>query len=440
MHRFPWIVAAAAMLLAGLARAQPATKPTTQPTTQPLATTRPADPRVAALVSELADDAFATRQRAEDALVELGPEVIDALADELARARDGEAQARLQSAITRLAEIREFGASRITLRLVDVPIKQAYAELARQAGTTFVSMPPNLLDSLDGRVTLEADRQRFWEVFLALREQTGLDFVSSGEGLRLASLGNGVGGAPVSIHEAFLVRAESASLSHSINYGRGGSHSGFSLQLAVLPEPKLAVSGGMTAGLRIESCLDDNGNELADPRQPVGVYTSNDMLMVGLQLQIPPNLGRTIRTLRGTLRVPLPTRFETIELEDPVGQKKVTQQAGELRVVIDEFRKSGDRQYTTKITLHREGLSESAWAPFAQHAIFGGVQVLDADGQPLSRSGWGTSGDGKKLEGTLTFRRDKDGPEPLKLQWRIPVETKEIEVPIEFKDLPLPGR
>jgi len=60
------------------------------------------------------------------------------------------------------------------------------------------------------------------------------------------------------------------------------------------------------------------------------------------------------------------------------------------------------------------------------------------------RLGNGSSGGGPdQMDIDIQFQRQnwngtENAGEPVKLLWEVPVETKEISVPFEFTDLPLP--
>ena len=58
-------------------------------------------------------------------------------------------------------------------------------------------------------------------------------------------------------------------------------------------------------------------------------------------------------------------------------------------------------------------------------------------------NGTSTSVAGGKLEATLNYTRGRFGNvpapgEPVKIVWEVPTETRDVTVPFELQDLPLP--
>jgi hypothetical protein len=69
------------------------------------------------------------------------------------------------------------------------------------------------------------------------------------------------------------------------------------------------------------------------------------------------------------------------------------------------------------------------------------IRLEDADGH-IYQGGGGGGGGGGKLEYNMSFSvppdRQKEFGPPAKLTWSIPTEMKEVTIPIEFKNLPIP--
>jgi hypothetical protein len=67
------------------------------------------------------------------------------------------------------------------------------------------------------------------------------------------------------------------------------------------------------------------------------------------------------------------------------------------------------------------------------------MRLLDAQGNELDHRGMGTNMDGTTFEYTVQFARNTRGMNrrPAKLIWEIPLESREITVPLRFSDIPL---
>ena len=115
------------------------------------------------------------------------------------------------------------------------------------------------------------------------------------------------------------------------------------------------------------------------------------------------------------------------------------------RFIVKEARGNGD-SYSIFIQLPKETWTASEAIQFSPERIF---RLLDARGLPLMRvdSPRGmdarAGSDAESRQIVLTFQRQnwqlgERAGEPAKLIWEVPVETREVAVPFEFKDLPLP--
>ncbi|HWB54414.1 MAG TPA: hypothetical protein VG722_09485, partial [Tepidisphaeraceae bacterium] len=80
--------------------------------------------------------------------------------------------------------------------------------------------------------------------------------------------------------------------------------------------------------------------------------------------------------------------------------------------------------------------------PGSTHLGIGQISLLDAEGHQLRSRGPGGGGGGPThMIYTMTFDRASGRHptgEPARLVWKVPISTKMIDIPFDFKDLPLP--
>jgi hypothetical protein len=78
-----------------------------------------------------------------------------------------------------------------------------------------------------------------------------------------------------------------------------------------------------------------------------------------------------------------------------------------------------------------------------QNSIHTRLRVLDAAGGTWDSRGWSTTSNNNELSMEITYMRG-NGPDgrptgdPVKLEWEIPTETRDLTIPFEYTDLPLP--
>jgi hypothetical protein len=105
--------------------------------------------------------------------------------------------------------------------------------------------------------------------------------------------------------------------------------------------------------------------------------------------------------------------------------------------------KNGER-YELKVSMTPDGNAVGDGGARGMSSLFQSVQsrlrVLNAAGEPLDRRGLSSEGNGREMRLTLHFAARPGAAgvagDPARLEWDVP--TKDVQVPFEFKDLPMP--
>lgn len=423
--------------------------PATKPAVAVAPTTLPAEisAKVEALVKKLSDEAWQTRQKAQDELVQMGPMVQPRLQELLKQTRDEEVRSRVEAALVTMEENRLTGTSFITIHLKKASPKQIFAELARQANAEMRPNPPNLWDAKSWPlVDIDIERQPFWVAMREICGKIGVSPQSNGMDRSMVIMDRNAAGrmwgeAPVVVSGPFLVvatyinRSNYVDLNQPQNIGRQCN-----VQLMVYFEPKMRVLQASYSA-KIDEAIDDKGNSLVMSRsfvegmQPVSGWVWN----MSASLLPNPNTGDKIAKLKGSGRFLIQTRSEVAEVPDVVNAHEVSREIGGRRFKLKEVRKSGDA-YVAHLTIFRAGWNPNEWNTGVPHNTF---RMVDARGVALTRINSGNNVGGEQMDITLQFQRQnwnggENAGEPTKLICEVPVETREIVVPFEFKNLPLP--
>ena len=432
----------ASIVLNGVCMAQ-TTRPSTLPTTQPAI----GDPRIEKFIGELSADDWQTRQKAQDALVQYGLDIRLRLSAVLRETKDEETRARVEAALRQIEENRITGASLITLHMTGAKPAEVFAEISRQASAELRASPVNLWESKSFPASdIDMERQPFWQALgdicnkfgVALQNNMAMEMVIGDKAAGPKLWGE----APSVISGPFLVVCASIHRSHSIDLNQVKNvRRSCNVQFMIYPEPKMRVLQG-THMVRIEEAVDEKGNSLAIPGlAPDMSYNPNTWpwnLTASLMPQV--NTGQRIARLRGSGRFVIQTRSEQAEIGDVQNARGVTKVVAGKRFTLKEVRKQGN-QYVAMITLYRAGWTQGEWNYMMYPQPF---RMVDEHGVPLMRLGNGNSGGGPdQMDVDIQFQRQnwngtENAGEPVKLLWEVPVETKEIGVPFEFRDLPLP--
>jgi len=231
------------------------------------------------------------------------------------------------------------------------------------------------------------------------------------------------------------------------------------VQLTALPEPKLRIRKS-EAMARLTEAVDDHGNSLL-PEQanddenggfttgPAGTWAFTARLKDATQ-----NPGRKIARLKGSVRTVLLTQFQTVEVADVLTSQNTDRDLGGSKLVIKSLKKDEQNaslyHLTATVTLMTAAGNDTSEEWERLEAVFnsGDAKLLDAAGKPFGVQGRNIGGgQNNTMDVTIDFTRDY-GPapnaeanklgEPSRLVLKVPTESKEMAVPFEFRDLPIP--
>src|SRR5688572_19546597 len=165
-------------------------------------------------------------------------------------------------------------------------------------------------------------------------------------------------------------------------------------------------------------------------------------------------MGIRLVVLRGSAMVQLQTRAETIEVPNILSARNVTRSIGGMTLTVRDVKKAADR-YEVTVVVTREGGGGAR--AHAMPAVDPGavdwqrvqqslaeLRLVDDQGRALERISFSSGGTDQSTEVIATFTpieaggiRQRTG-EPSRLVWRVATEVKDVVVPFEFRDVPLP--
>jgi len=448
-----WKAVAAAMMIVGAgsvsrgdapAASGPATAPATAPATRP--TTGPALPSAEEMLKKLASDNWHERKMAQDQLVRLGEDAKPLVREVIRRAPDAESRKNAEAALAQIEENRITGPSFVSIHVKDAEPKEVMAELSRQCFAPLHTWPDNLWDQGQWpKITLDFDHAPFWTVMQQVCQKFGVNFQPfNNNGLRLMRGGMQVAG-DTAIEGAFLIVAQQITYSRTRMFGQGqGEQTNFGINFFVYPEPKLTVVRS-AGSIKLDEAADDLGNNLV----PLG---NNNQFFSGgygwggwglyAQLQYPTKkkLGSRLVKFKGTTSFVVQTKMEKLEIANPMSLTAVNKVVNGTAVTIKELKKNGDG-YDLKLTVNQNAAQGNVLGELTEQ-VQNRINLEDAQGTVFDHRGMGTSGSNQMLEISVNFGRPfrpdgRQAGEPTKLVWEIPIQTKEISVPIDFKNLPL---
>lgn len=451
-----WLVGtmACAIPAAGIAQttvpaaSQPAAGPTTRPTTRPATAPAPAlsFPPADEVLKQLSSDDRHERRKVQDLLVRGGEDARPFLLDLIRRAQSPEARKNAEAALAQIDQDRLVGPSYITLHVKDAAPRDVFDELSRQCHAPLLTYPDNLWDQGPWqKLTLDVDRQPFWEVMPQICQKIGVDFRPFQFGMRLMRTGGMQMQGLLQVQGPFLIVANQITRTQTRHLGGANvAQSQFGMNLNVYAEPKITVlrTGG---SVRLDEAVDDRGNSLIPSENTARNFWGGYAGVGGWALYAPmrypeKNPGARLVKFKGSTTFVIQTKMEKLELQNILTLHETTRTINGVQITFKELKKEGD-VYQLHVRVGQSSFGGIEWQQLAE-GLQTRLQLQDADGRPFDHRGMSSSGTNDSLEMTLDFARSprpdgKTQGDPARLMWEIPIETKEVSVPIEFHDLPL---
>ena len=440
-----WLTAGVALCATGAWVAAQTTRPAaTQPTTAP--TTAPIYPDADALLSRLSSGDWHERRKAQEQLVALGETGKPFIEELVRRATGEEARKNAQAALVQIDQNKLLGPSYITLHVKAASPREVFAELSRQCFAPLATMPENLWDEdRFPRLTLDIDHKPFWEVAPKICRQLGVDLRPYNNGVRIMRTGGMQVQGIEQIDGPFLVVANQVNYSRTRTFGQGnGEQTQFGMNLSVYPEPKITVLRS-SGSVKLDEVIDDRGHSLVPPSVGPRTFWGGGFYYGGLSLYAPleyprKDPGSRIVRFKGTTSVLIQTKMQRMEIPDVMNLRETTKMINGVQVDFKEMKRNGDT-YELRLKVGQANLGGPDWQQLME-GLQTRMQVVDAGGNPLDHRGMSSSGGNDGIDMTIHLGRSP-GPdgrmtgEPARIVWDVPVETRELTIPIDFKDLPL---
>ncbi len=447
-----WAVVLTSMTCAGNAPAQQAaTRPATQPTAA----------QIEPLVRQLGDESFRVRQQAEEKLIDLGDAARPFLDRLLSETRDPEVRSRAENALRQISRRSTAEPTLVSLHFKNAPMSMVIPELARQSGMEIHVWPPGNFGQNQKTVTIDVDRQPFWEVVRQACAQSGWGperYGGGGNRLTLSPNGGNWGKRPAVMQGQFMVLAANVQRHETLDFGDPQNPSRqYSIYVQVCADPKMRIIRA-NQNMEVSQAADEKGNSLVVKQTGYMGYHSGNQNPWFWELQAPlqlsPDIGKRLVEFKGVAKFSVQTKTDRWEFGDPLKiknqEKKIADDSVTLTIL--SVGRNAQNQNSVEVRLAISVKSKARLNLFARSderhplteysVLAQSIKLLDARGRAFQNHGGGGGGGGTKWEYSFNFaQRDDQGQalgDPAKLIWDVPVEIKEVAVPVEFKDLPLP--
>jgi hypothetical protein len=405
--------------------------------------------RVAALLRQLDERELAARDEAEKQLFELGPDVLPLLPT-VGEQTPAEVALRVTRVQQKLLVAQADASSRpstVTLKGVNLPIAEVFAELSKQTGNEIKDHREAFRqDKTEIRVNVDFDKTPFWTAF---------DQVLDDAGMTLYGFTGRRGAFAITRQPTSAKRVGRASYSgifrleparfEAIRDLRNENVRSLKLFVEATWEPRLQPLAVMQR-LNELSAVGDNGERLmlsganSEPEAMIRPGVSTTELEIPLAL--PDRAIKKIATLKGKMLaiVPGPAqdfRFSTLPVAARNARPKpIAQRKAGATVTIDQVRKN-NAVWEVRLRVKFDSPS-TALESYRTWVLDNEAYFVDASQRRIEPGGFEQSRQAKDEAGVNYFFDLEDGPEKLEFVYRTPIAILELPVEFEFKDLSLP--
>jgi len=404
--------------------------------------------RVRQLIGQLGADELSQRERAETALVELGPKILELLPREAGSlpAETAERLARVRQTLEKLHVAEAATASRVTLHAQKMPLGEALAAIEKQTGNRIVDHRESFGQQADPlTVTLDLNAAPFWQGLDQVLDSCSLTAYPYGVEAGIFVVRKPDGHVPRSAKASysgpFRVEAQRLEASRDLRSGQAGS---LKLTLAVSWEPRLSPIA-IVQQLSAIRAVGDGGQALAGAADDQAEIAAeiNDMsstVELELPLALPERSTAKIASLRGKMAVLLrgsmgEFRFDRLQT-DPKPREKIEQKRGDVTVVLDRVRKNRD---VWECTLHVcFGRPSRALESYRGWMLSNTAVLIDAHGKQFTPGGYELVSQAQNEVGIKYLYDLEQSPAGMSLVYKTPLAIIEAPLDYELKDLDLP--
>jgi hypothetical protein len=352
---------------------------------------------------------------------------------------------------TPIAQAPDPGATMVSLELKNVTPQEAIAALSKQTNIDINSGNQNhgqgqgfLAALLTQRINVSVNNQPFW---IALREvckqakiSPNLDYQSRNRISLVGGERSEMKCPAVSAGSSLVVLRSVTSTFHADILGVRPPQRNLNVALVLFAEPKISPYR-ISRVATIETAVDDKGNNLVRANdmwsdRNGGGNQSSWMSDVNCNLKYPEdNPGEKITRLKGYATIAIAGKDETVTIPDPLNAKNVDKAIDATNIRLVSFRKTGGNNYEARFNGDANSPVFKEWDRFSKIAT-----VVDTSGKKFNAGGgfWGGVNRGTFEFGT-NFTPDNGAGEPKEMKITLPTQIKEIRVPFDFTDIPLPS-
>ena len=399
--------------------------------------------QVRRLVRQLASDEVAQRDEAESALVELGPNALDAVQKYLPHP-DAEANTRLQRVqeiLYKQAVEAATTATMVTLDVKDKPISEVFSMIEEQTGNRIVDKRGEFGQQAEDRnITLTVSDTPYWQALdKALDEAELTTYNYSGERNATAVIARPLGTMPRTDMAAYsgVFRFEPTQV-EAIRDLRNPANKVLKLFVEVTWEPRLTPIA-LSQPLDSVTLTDEDGDALEIASAGVisaDVNSSVAATDLEFPIVLPSRDVKKIASLEGEIGVLVPGRSESFTFDKLGDVKEAELKKASATVILQNVRKN-NAIYEIRMVL-RYDKAANALESHRGWVLNNEAYLLDKDGNRVEHAGYETT---RQTTNEVGFAYKFVVPEDIasyKFVYHTPAAVVQKQIPYVLKGIPLP--
>jgi hypothetical protein len=398
--------------------------------------------QVRGLTRMLNSPLLASREEAQQKLIDLGPGVLEFLpvATERTSAEEKQRLGQIRDKLQRAQAEASMKATLVTLS-GEKKLSEVFAAMQKQTGNTIADQREKL-DQQAGDPMIKVDFQQlpFWQALDQVLDQTGLTVYPYVEQDAVGFENRPEGDLPrtkrqVSYSGAFRMEAMERLGKRNL---RNAEDRRLQLMLEVAWEPRLDP---ITIQQRLTDiqAVDDAGNaielETTDSVLEPQILPGDLTTELLIPLKLPDRGVKQIASLKGKLTAMVPGRVETFRFTDLAARGTEQRKAG-VAVILDQVRRNNEI-WEIRVLVR----FDKAAGALESHRgwVFNNEAYLETkDGQRINYDGFETTRQTEQDVGMAYYFDLEKGPQGLTFVYKTPSVVTLLPVEYEIKNLPLP--
>lgn len=342
------------------------------------------------------------------------------------------------------------GIPNITIQAKDLPIEEVLAQLNQQANLKLQFETRYRPVDLKKVITFEVTEIPLWDAVRELENQTRGQIKLFENDLSLHGLApndyskeyvspQSIRGPLYFLNPRGIVRERKATRTFADDETKLQEQ--FTLSGDLMFDPRFRAIAGTST--RVTEAIDDKGNSLlGDARELTGssgVMVAPNYVVFKANLKSTPEMGKSIARLKGVVSTLFSVKSETWEINDAQNAAGATKtfhtNIGDVTYVLKTTKAGDQLLFVFEINGPTPAVIDGQPAPFLSKI----ATAYDANGKIITINGYGYSG-GQNLQRNAHLDFPTNAPQgiPTKIVLNVPIDYYSLDIPFEFKDLPLP--